>query len=343
MTDKPRAPGAMGMMAASLAEQRNNALAKGRAQLEKVFDDDEDDEPAPAPASVVSIESTPAPSPAPVAAPTPAPVTQIKAGKSDDHIYLIDPNDVEPWELADRPDDEFGDLEGLTESIRAHGQETPALLRPIANRKGKYQLIYGRRRWTVCKDLGIKLKAFVRALDDKSAYQKMHLENADRQDLSAWAKACSYKKALDKGLYPSESALAAHLGIHRASLSNIMALNRIPSQVIEAIGPGMAKIGVQAAKAIINVCKDPLNVERVVSMADKIGSGTMGPESIISAVQKVQRSNERETRVITDEAGKKLFSCRVTGRGMTEVMFYPEALKRHTEEELINKIKGLFG
>lgn len=345
MSELPRAPGAMGMMAASLAEQRKKATATAKGNIEKVFGG----EPAKKPVSLVG-ESPAAPSPAAVATPDPeavapaAPLAVESAAsrRGDDTVYLIDPEDIVPWDLADRPDQEFGDLEDLTESIRAHGQETPALVRPMPEQPGKYELIYGRRRWCVVKDLGLKLKTFIRSLEDKEAFQKMFLENSSRQDLSAWARARSYKKAIDKGLYPSESALAAHLGIHRGSLNNIMAFNRIPEEIVQAVGAGMSKIGIHTAKAIVSVCEDPENVPRIVELADKLAAGGVGPESIASAVQKAKQPRQRDTKIITDAAGKKLFSLRQTGRGMIEVMFYQEAVKQHPEEELINKIKGLF-
>lgn len=328
---KPHAPGVMGIMAASLAEQRAKATQDTQGRLERVFDDD-DFEPATASASVVSIVEEPSPS---------KPRTR-GLERSTDVVVLLDADIVDPWKYADRPEDEFGDLEELTESIRAHGQETPALVRPSAV-KGRYELIYGRRRWTVCKDLGLKLKVVIKDLDDQAAFQKMYLENSSRKDLSPWARANSYKKALEAKLYASESALAAHLGIHRGSLGNIMCLTRLPSEVVEAIGPqGMSKMGVQTAKAILSLTKDPENLPKIVEMADKIATGTVGADTIAKAVAKAVTPRSRDTKVVSDDSGRKLFSMRQTGRGMTEVMFYPEALRRYSEEELVNKIKGLF-
>ncbi len=327
---KPHAPGVMGIMAASLAEQRAKATQDTQGRLERVFDDDDDFEPATASASVVSIASEP---PAAVEAPA-------VGAKGAEKIIAIDPNLIVPWDLADRPLDEIGDLESLTESIRIHGQETAALVRP-AKTKGRYELIYGHRRWMVCRDLGIKLRCVVREMDDKTAHKKMVLENSDREAISSWARALNFKKAIDNGLYPSESALAASLGIHRSSLNNIMAFTRIPADVAQAIGP-MSKVGVQTAKAIVMLCKSEEQREFVIKNAEKIATGTMTGDSLISACNRAQKPRERETKVVTDDSGRKLFSMRQTGRGMTEVMFYPEALRRFTEEEMINKIKGLF-
>lgn len=328
MTKKPNAPGVMGIMAASLEERR--------AKIERVFTDNEDFVPVTA----TPVVSEPEPEPEP---PSPSKPRLNGLERSEDIVVLIDPNLIDPWKYADRPDDEFGDLEETTESIRAHGQEVPALVRP-SKVKGRYELIYGRRRWTICKDLGRKLKTFVKDLDDATAYEKMYLENKLRTDISAWARACNHKLALDDGLYASESALAAKLGIHRGSLNNIMTLTRLPAEVIEAVGrDGMRKMGVQTAKTILSLTKeDPENVKKIVALSDKIAAGSLGPEAIAKAVQNEKKPRERDTRIIVDEAGKKLFSLRHTGRNMTEVMFHPEALRRYSEEELISKIKGLF-
>lgn len=330
MTSKPHAPGVMGIMAASLAEQRNKALSDAQGRLERVFDDD-DFEPASAPASVVSIAAE-------KQAPKPP---STKASKSDDTVYLLDPNDIEPWVFADRPDNEFGDLTALTEKIRVHGQEVPALVRP-GKTKGKYELIYGRRRWTVCKDLGIKLKTFVRDLNDQDAHARMVIEN-ERDPVSTWAKAMNYKKVIEAGVYPSESALAAKLGIHRASLSNIMAYNRIPAPVVEALGADcMSSMGIHTAKAILAASKSEKDIEVLVANASKIASGSITGENILKLVNKAKEVKPRETKIVTDDQGRKLFSFRTTGRGMTEVMFYQEATKRFAEEDLVSKIKELF-
>lgn len=328
MSETPRAPGAMGMMAASLAEHRKGGPLP-KAQLERVFDD-----PLPEPAKApVSVVPTPAPTPK---------APSVKADKSDDIVYYLDPNDVEPWFLADRRPGEFGDLSRMTESIRINGQEVPALVRP-GKTKGKYELIYGRRRWTVCKDLEIKLKTFIRAVSDQEAFEKMVLENLDREDVSNWTRALSFKAAIEAGVYPSESALAAKNNFHRATMSNIMSLTRIPEAVVEAIGEdGMQKMSIGSAKAILAACKSEAGMEKVISLASKIAEGTLSGESITKTVERSTKPDTRETKIVTTPDGKKLFSCRVTGRGMTELMFYPEALRDIPQEELLNKIKGLF-
>lgn len=327
--DEERAPGVFGMFA---QEIQQGQAPKGKG-LQKVHRE----APAAAPVSVISP-------PSPSAKPKPA--QKIEADAADDTIYYVNPEDVTPWELADRPEDEFGDMNELTESIRAYGQEIPALLRPIAGSVGKYELIYGRRRWTACLDLGTKLKAFIRAMDDEEAFKRMYIENAKRNDLSAWAKAMSWQRAIDKGIYKTETALAAKLGIHRGTVNNIMAFTRIPKEVVQAIGKNMKSIGIHTAKALSQL-ETPEEIAVAVELAEKIGAGAIVAENVTKAIKARVSSTgeepqEQKSRTITDDKGAKLFTVRTTGRGVTEFTFTSEAIKRASLDDLILKVKGIF-
>lgn len=331
-----RAPGVMGLYAQTLAQQKQKGLASGKARLEKVFDDEPE-----APAAPASVVSKPA-APAPVLSPAPADDTAdaTKAKPSAERVHLLDPIKITPWDLADRPDEEFGDLESLTESIRLHGQEVPILVRPT-DKRGHYELIYGRRRWTVCQDLGVKVKAFIREVDDKAAYELMCLENSDRQELSSWARALSYKKAIEKGIYPTESALAAHLGLSRSTMSNIMVYTRLPKEVAEAIGP-MSKVSILTAKAILSASQDPANIPTLIEAADRIRNAELCGDKVLSYVGRARREPSEGLKVATDGDGRKLFSYRRTGRGGYELHFSKEAAKRKELDQIVEYLNELF-
>lgn len=324
-----RAPGVFGMFGQELQAKKGGG--KGLQKVHK-------DTPATAPASVLPI--TPA-------APSPTPSVKVTADQDEDIVYRVNPEDVTPWKYANRPLNEFGALSEITESIRAYGQEIPALLRPIPGVKGKYELIYGRRRWTACLDLGVPLKAFIRAMDDQEAYKRMYIENEDREDITPWAKAISWKQAIDGGVYKNESALAAHLNIHRATLSNIMAFNRIASEIVEALGEEIKDVSIQSAKALAQLSTKE-EIETAVALAERIKAGALNSDKITKAVRSALSTSEpgaetdTRSRVVTDPKGVKLFSVRVTGRGAVELSFTSEATKRYTQDELIEKIKGVF-
>jgi len=47
------------------------------------------------------------------------------------------------------------DILTLAESIKAHGQQVPIMVRPISDKPGHYKIVYGRRRLRALRSLGI--------------------------------------------------------------------------------------------------------------------------------------------------------------------------------------------
>jgi len=96
----------------------------------------------------------------------------------------------------------------LADSISNNGQQVPVLLRPAADKDGKFEVIYGRRRILACQQLGIPVKALIRTLDDGEALIAKGLENANRQDLSFYERARFAQAILEQG-HTREQALQA--------------------------------------------------------------------------------------------------------------------------------------
>lgn len=328
-----KVPGAMGHFA-----RMEEALQTGAplptftpAPLVREFDDELEAESESKPAE----EAKPAQKPA---AKADAKVAQPKKAANHDHdvIVELDPNVIDEWEMVDRPTDEFGDLSELTKSIAQHDQSIPILVRPKKN--GRYELIYGRRRWTICKDLDRKVKAFVRDLNDRDAYQQMVIENQHREDISSWARALSYKKALDTGIYSSQSALAAHLGIDRSVLNNILVYTKIPDNIVEAVG-SFSKVGIHAVRALLTLCEDKENIDHIIGLADRIASGELGAKTLPRAVERLRDSAPRNpTTSVADEHGAKVFSMRRTDRGVLQVTFAKDAIRHFSDEELQQRL-----
>ncbi len=70
----------------------------------------------------------------------------------------IDVSEIADSVVSDRFDVEEG-LDELIESIRASGQQLPAMLRYRKGAGPRYVVVYGRRRIAACRALGIKVKA----------------------------------------------------------------------------------------------------------------------------------------------------------------------------------------
>ena len=127
------------------------------------------------------------------------------------------------------------DVVALAESIKAHGQQVPIMVRPIADKPGHYRIVYGRRRLRALRSLGIPAKALVRSLSDEQAILAQGQENTQRLDPSF----------IEKALFAAELATSGYeqviildaLAVDKPMLSRMTKVARsIPKSVIEQIG-----------------------------------------------------------------------------------------------------------
>jgi ParB family transcriptional regulator, chromosome partitioning protein len=122
----------------------------------------------------------------------------IEAIKEDDKqaTRMVSPSHIHLSPLQDRIDPEEG-LEPLVESIRAHGQKVPILVRRLPS--GEMEIVYGRRRLLACRILDINVRAVVLEMDDESALIAQGVENAQRLENSYIERALFVKQVLDAG------------------------------------------------------------------------------------------------------------------------------------------------
>lgn len=127
------------------------------------------------------------------------------------------------------------DVSALAESIKAHGQQVPIMLRPVADKPGYYRIVYGRRRLRALRSLGVPAKALIRSLSDEEAILAQGQENSQRLDPSFIEKAL-FAADLATGGYEQEVILDA-LAVDKPMLSRMTKVARsIPKSVVEQIG-----------------------------------------------------------------------------------------------------------
>ena len=152
-------------------------------------------------------------------------------------VVEIDPDSIDVSFIRDRlpcPDDP--EFQSLKESLRAHGQEVPILVRPHPTRGGAYQAAYGHRRLRAAQELGIKIKAVVRTLDDRQLIIAQGIENTARRDLSFIERALFAKSLEDSG--HDRSVIMAALSTDKTELSKLITVARaLPETLVHAIGP----------------------------------------------------------------------------------------------------------
>lgn len=145
-----------------------------------------------------------------------SPAMDNKERASDQVVFWLQTEQCAPWEEHDRGEEWYNEVNSadLIESIKQKGdQALPGLVREIEKDKypeghklhgKKYEIIYGARRHFACKHNGVKsYLAKLCDYDDKKCLALMHIENAQRKDISIMDRAKSihtaYKKYWEDG------------------------------------------------------------------------------------------------------------------------------------------------
>jgi len=258
--------------------------------------------------------------------------------KGGEQVVELDTAKIKPWPFVNRPESDMGDMEGLTNSIKDNGQQVPILVRPAPKRSDcDYEYYAGHRRFTGCEQLGIKVKAIVREATDQEAAAIQELENEQRSGLSSWAKAAYYQKLIDEKVFPSSQALATHLGLTRATVSDTLSYFRIDKTVRDAIGD-LSKVSVFSAKIIAGLNEDKQK-DALVTLADRIRAGTLKGTSIKKEVHKLTSGAAREAkRTVRGKAGD-LLTVRSDSNGTPILSLLKDARDLCETDELVGLIR----
>ena len=109
----------------------------------------------------------------------------------------MDPKRCRPWKYHNRTAAWYtrDRCQDLIESIAKDTQQEPVVARKLAGEPDfDYEIIYGMRRRFACEFLNTKLKLRVVEADDTRAAVMMHIENADRQDITPMERALSFRR-----------------------------------------------------------------------------------------------------------------------------------------------------
>lgn len=154
-------------------------------------------------------------------------------------VVELDPDQVEGSFVRDRLADDDQSFRDLVEAIRSRGQDSPILVRPHASVEGRYQIVFGHRRVRVARELGRKVRAVVKAIDDRTHVIAQGQENSARANLSFIERAL-FARRLDELGYDRE-VVSMSLAANAASVSKMMSVTeRISSDLIRKIGPAPA-------------------------------------------------------------------------------------------------------
>jgi ParB family transcriptional regulator, chromosome partitioning protein len=207
-----------------------------------------------------------------------------------ENIFLVDPRRCRPWRHHDRAAGWYTRerCADLIESIPQDGQQAPAVARKLTGDPNfDYELISGMRRRYACEVLGAKLKLRIAAVDDAHAAVLMHVENADRQDITAMERARSFQGHLEAGLFASQDQLATAMRLSKGQVAKMLSaasLLRIPQ--LAALFPDISAVPVAPAYQLAMVLEKPGAKEVVLARASQMGRKGEGgsPGAVIKSL-----------------------------------------------------------
>lgn len=170
-------------------------------------------------------------------------------------------------------------LDELAESIKSYGVISPIQVRNINNEF--YELVAGERRLKASKIAGLKeIPAILVHINDKDSAVLSIIENIQRDNLTFFEEAISYKKLIE--YYDmTQDQIAKALGKSQSFVANKIRLLRLPEEVIKSVSEN--KLSERHARALLRipdeqlqkevidkVIKNDLNVRKTESLVDKI-------------------------------------------------------------------------
>jgi ParB family chromosome partitioning protein len=234
------------------------------------------------------------------------------ASDAEIDIDLIDPNPQQP-----RTRFVEGDLEELTQSIRANGVVQPIVVR----RKGsRYEIVAGERRWRASQKAELRrIPAVVKEVSDDKLLELALVENIQRQELNPIEEAKAYRKLIDSiGL--TQEMVAERVGKSRTIVTTAMRLLKLPDEIQQNLELG--KLSAGHGRALLMT--DDINTQKSVAKAI-INKGL----SVREAEQAVRNAGVGSQRVVnktfnrTIDPNTKVAETKLMRRLSTNVKILP--------------------
>lgn len=241
-----------------------------------------------------------------------------------------------------------GALAELAESIRTQGIMQPILVRPVADSKGKYEIIAGERRYRAAQIAGLtEVPVLVREVADEHAAIMALIENIQREDLNPLEEAQGVKRLLDEFELTHEQAATA-IGRSRSATSNLLRLLNLAAPIQTMLLAGDIDMGhARALLAVDNATQIQLAnliiAKRMsVREAEKlVARSTMDNQPKKVKLENTTRDFTRLEETLSDQLGTKVaLKVGTKGKGQIVIDFHGwehcSALieKMHLKEEL---------
>lgn len=208
-----------------------------------------------------------------------------------ENILSVDPKRCRPWTYHNRTDAWYTKerCQDLIESIAKDGQLEPALARKLTGDANfDFELIYGMRRRYAAEYTHNKLKVRLTDAADAKAAVLMHIENADRKDITAMERAISFQQQLEAKIFATQDAMAEAFSLSKGQVAkSLKAAQLLKQTTIAQLLPDKSAVPVEAAYQLAVLMDRPGAKDVVLKAAQNLlakGEGGRTPAATLKTL-----------------------------------------------------------
>jgi ParB family chromosome partitioning protein len=209
-----------------------------------------------------------------------------------------------------------------------------------------FELIYGLRRRFAAEFTHTKLKVRLTDADDAKAAVLMHIENADRQDITPMERALSFQQQLDAKVFSTQDAMAEAFGVSKGQVAKLLkAAQLLKVAAVAQLFPDKSVVPVEAAYQLAVMMERSGAKEVVVKAAQNWAARGEGGRPAAAVLKFLAASLDRSKRI---EPLKREYNVGPSTR-MTAVrspkgkvtLAFPKGLRESDREGLLAAIDKL--
>jgi ParB/RepB/Spo0J family partition protein len=216
------------------------------------------------------------------------------------NVFSVDPKRCRPWKFHNRTNVWYTKegCQDLIDSLVKDGQVEPALGRKIAGDPDfDFELIYGLRRRFAAEYTNSKLKLRLTDADDAKCAVLMHIENADRQDITPMERAMSFQQQLDAKIFSTQDAMAEAFGVSKSQVTKLLkAAQLLKVTAIAQLFADKSAVPVEAAYNLAVLMERAGAKEVVVKAAQNWQSRGEGGRPAAAILKQLAGSLDRSKR-----------------------------------------------
>jgi ParB family chromosome partitioning protein len=203
----------------------------------------------------------------------------------------LDPELVDASFVRDRLEEDPQEFADLLAAIRERGQDTPILVRPHPQKSGRYMVVFGHRRLEAARQLGRKVRAVVKSMDDRVHVVAQGQENSARANLSFIEKAIFARRLTELNYDGDNATVMAALAIDKTTLSKMLSVASLPSPILD-VTRGAKSIGRDRWYDFKKLLERPANLEKVLDFIGRTDfSGLSGDAGFHVLLDAIKRKN----------------------------------------------------